>query len=459
MGRYLLKNATILTGEYMEKGLVSIDGDKIGGIWFQKDIDKGEILSPIPSEGYTAIDLSGKILIAGGIDAHVHFREPGLTRKADFFTESRAALLGGITSVIDMPNTNPPTTSLSALEEKIAMASGRSWTGFGFHIGATNSNAEEILSIASAPSSLRPFAGIKVFMGSSTGNMLVDSESALSQFFSVKGVRVLVHCEDENTIRENLQRAIDQYGDEIPFSMHPVIRSRKACIRSTAKALETAIAKGTALHVLHVTTAEEVNMIRAAKIHNSDITAETSANYLLFTDEDYAAKGSLVKCNPAIKSSRDRDALREALSDGTIDTIGSDHAPHLLSEKKAPYRTAPSGVPSIQHSLSAVFTICHEDGIPLTRMASVFSEKAASMFGISGKGFIKAGLDADLTVLDPERSFTVSKEDLAYKCGWSPYEGMTLGYPVDSVFLGGEQVISEGKLIIEEPTGKRLIFK
>ncbi|MBQ9712031.1 MAG: amidohydrolase family protein [Bacteroidales bacterium] len=459
MGRYLLENATILTGEYMEEGILSVDGDRIGGIWLKKDLKEGTPSSPIPSEGYERIDLGGKILLAGGIDAHVHFREPGMTGKADFFTESRAALLGGITSVFDMPNTNPPTVSIEAVRDKKSMARGRSWTDYGFHIGATNSNAGIITEALRKGVSGREFAAVKVFMGSSTGNMLVDSESALGEIFSLKDVRILVHCEDEATIRENLRKACEQYGEDIPFTLHPVIRSRKACIRSTAKALETAIAKGTALHVLHVTTAEEAEMIRAAKIHNPLITAETSANYLLFTDADYSSLGAKVKCNPSVKSSRDREALREALRDGVIDTIGSDHAPHLLSEKDAPYRKCPSGVPSIQHSLPAVFTVCMEEDIPLTRIPSLFSEKAASMFGISGKGFLRPGMDADLTVIDKDAIFTVRKEDLAYKCGWSPYEGMTFSAPVQSVFLHGEKVVGDGHITIPSPTGKELLYR
>ncbi|MBQ3881009.1 MAG: amidohydrolase family protein [Bacteroidales bacterium] len=457
MGKYLLENASLLTGEKMESGLLSIEGSRISGIWLQKDLSEGKVRLPSFGEDFVRMDLGGRILMAGGIDAHVHFREPGLTHKADFFTESRAALLGGVTSVMDMPNTNPPTVSEKALEDKLLMAEGRSWTGYGFHLGATNSNHPEILSLCLEPD--RKFGAVKVFMGSSTGNMLVDADSALSALFSIKGRRIFVHCEDEATIRENLRKASEEFGENIPFSLHPVIRSRKACIRSTAKALETAIAKGTALHVLHVTTAEEVEMIRAAKIHNSDITAETSANYLFFTEADYTSLGSRIKCNPAVKTSRDRDALREALADGVIDTIGSDHAPHLLSEKEAPYTKAPSGVPSIQHSLSAVFTVCRQDGIPFERIASVFSEKISSMLGIIGKGLLKEGMDADLTVIAPDKEFTVKKEDLAYKCGWSPYEGMILNAPVEMVFLGGELAVKDGKVLLPSPTGKPLIFR
>ena len=455
MPRLLFENATLLCGEYMEKGLLSVDGEKISGIWLQKEIDSGNAIPP-SAEGYERIDLGGKVLMAGGIDAHVHFREPGMSAKGDFFSESRAALLGGITTVLDMPNTNPPTVSGEALEAKTDLAEGKFWTGYGFHIGATNTNADEIIRIVNeAP---RSFAGIKVFMGSSTGDMLVDSASALGKLFRIKGKRILVHCEDEATIRENLAKAREEYGDGIPFSMHPLIRSRKACIRSTAKALETAIAEGTALHILHVSTAEEVEMIRAAKIHNKEITAETSANYLTFSEEDYGRLESRVKCNPAIKSPRDREALREAVRDGIIDTIGSDHAPHLASEKDAVYTKAPSGVPSIQHSIPAVLSVFKEEGISLTRAASLFSEKAASMFGMDDRGFLKVGMRADLTVVDPDKPFIVRKEDFAYKCGWSPYEGMELSSPVEMVFLGGEKAVENGKVILRSPTGKPVIF-
>lgn len=471
----LLHGATIVTGEGSRKGSVAVSGERISGVWYPDEngcVDFGGRHIPYQTfpeefrrahEGAEVSFLEGKILMAGGIDAHVHFREPGMTAKADMETESLAALFGGVTSFIDMPNTNPPTVSAERLEEKIRMADGRSSANFGFHIGATNSNFQEIEKMLHAPGEEHPgaedFAGIKVFMGSSTGNMLVDSESVLSDIFREKGKEVLVHCEDEKTIRENLLKAGEEYGDRVPFRMHSFIRSRKACIKSSAKALEMAIQYGTRLHLLHISTAEEVEMVRAAKRLNSGITAETSVNYLWFCDSDYDTLGAGIKCNPSIKTADDRAALRTALKDGTIDTIGTDHAPHLPEEKARPYMTAPSGIPSIQQSLPVLMTIAGEEGIPLSRIASVFSEKAASMFGIKDRGAVKSGSYADLVIIDPEKEFTVRKEDLKYKCGWTPYEGAVLKGAVETVYVNGVKTVDNGVRCPGRPAGKKLIFK
>ncbi|MGN1232044.1 MAG: amidohydrolase family protein, partial [Candidatus Cryptobacteroides sp.] len=419
MGRNtILMNASIVTASGTARGTLLISDGLIGGVWTVNEegiVKFGnadmplERLNEILQEEYpdAALEnLEGRILMAGGIDPHVHFREPGMTAKADIASESRAALLGGITSFIDMPNTNPATTSGARLREKLELAGGRSYCNYGFHIGATNDNIEEIRGM------LRPgraFCGIKVFMGSSTGNMLVDRELTLKELFSVKGVRILVHCEDEATIRENLRKAEELYGKDIPMREHENIRSRKACIRSTAKALEMAMECGTSLHITHVTTAEEVEMIRAAKIHNPNISAETSANYLWFCDEDYDRLGSRLKCNPSVKKASDREALRKALKEGIIDSIGSDHAPHLPEEKARPYTTCPSGVPSIQQALSALLTVAGEEEIPLSRIADAISGKPAELFGIAGRGRLEKGYEADIIVIDPGRTFTVGE--------------------------------------------------
>ena len=434
MSRYLLTNAAIVTGTSSFRGSLGIDGDVIAGIWH------GEVPSFPDAE---VIDLGGKVLMAGGIDAHVHFREPGMTAKGDIASESEAALLGGVTSFIDMPNTVPPAVTLESLEDKLGRAEATSLINYGFHIGATNTNPELIEGYLSEGQGGK-FAGIKVFLGSSTGRMLVDDDSALGKIFMMKGKTVLVHCEDEALIRAGLEAARSAYGDSIPFSLHPRIRSREVCVRSTAKALDLATRYGTALHILHVSTADEVEMIRAAKSVNPRITAETSANYLWFCDEDYDRLGGRVKCNPAIKTARDRDALREALADGTIDTIGSDHAPHLPEEKGKPYLLCPSGIPSIRESLSVAVTVALGCGIPLTRIASAFSERAAGIFGIKERGLLKPGFKADLTVIDPEASFKVGKG--AGKCGWSPYEGATLKGAMDKVWVNGSLTVDGGKV-------------
>ena len=433
MRRLLLINATIVTGSKSAIGHVAIEGDKIREIRYGK----------LPSGWKGGLDLSGKILMAGGIDAHVHFREPGLTRKGDIASESAAALLGGITSFLDMPNTVPSTTNLTALHDKLELAAKSSMVNYGFHIGATNDNVGQIRRYLDLGLGGR-FAGIKVFMGSSTGNMLVDRESALEELFKVKGKTILVHSEDEGIIRENLETAKSVHGEGIPFSLHPQIRSREACIKSTDKALSLAVKYGTRLHILHVSTAEEVEMIRAAKRANPLITAETSANYLFFCDEDYVRLGGRLKCNPAVKTKADRDALRIALADGTIDTIGSDHAPHLAEEKDNPYLKCPSGMPTVQQSLPAAVTVALSCGIPMERIASAVSEKPAEIFGICGRGFLKEGCYADLVVIDPDKEFTV--ESPAYKCGWTPYEGCLLRGAVEKVWINGSLAVDDGRL-------------
>ena len=430
MSRYLLTNAAIITGTSCRKGSLGIDGERIGGIWYDCEPDFPDA---------ETIDLDGKVLMAGGIDTHVHFREPGMTHKGDIASESEAALLGGITSFIDMPNTNPPTVSAETLESKLSAASRESRVNYGFHLGATNSNSSLIREYLAEGLGSR-FGGIKVFMGSSTGDMLVDREAALLDLFSIKGKPVLVHSEDERIIRSNIEAAKARFGNDIPMQLHPVIRSREACIRSTAKALELAERCGTRLHILHVSTAEEVGMIAEAKLLNPLITAETSANYLWFCDSDYDRLGGRLKCNPAIKSSRDRSALIEGLKSGVIDTLGSDHAPHLPAEKDKPYLECPSGLPSIGQSLPAVLTIAMDNGIPLTRIAQAFSEKPAEIFGIQERGRLQEGYYADLVAVDLHESFTV--EDVAGKCGWSPYEGEKLKGKVEMVWINGTLAVN-----------------
>lgn len=465
MARILLTNATIVTGASTKKGALAIDGERIAGIWYREDSasDDSEASRAFPNA--EIIDLDGKVLMAGGIDAHVHFREPGLERKADIESESKAALLGGVTSFIDMPNTMPPTTDLETLQDKLNRACGRSWGNYGFHIGATNDNAAMIREYL-AEGHGNEFGGIKVFMGSSTGNMLVDDNETLTDLFKVKGKSVLIHSEDEGIIKANMEAAKAKFGEDIPFSEHPQIRSRKACIRSTAKALAMAIEYGTRLHVLHVSTAEEVEMIRAAKIHNPNITAETSANYLWFCDEDYETLKGKVKCNPAIKSTSDREAIRKGLAEGIIDTIGSDHAPHLLSEKVDNYLKCPSGMPSVQQSLSVLLTVAalYNEGknaddealITLSRIASAFSERPAEILGIKDRGSLRIGNYADIVVIDPEQEYSV--KEVAYKCGWSPYEGIILRGVIERVFLNGRQVVASGQITAESSAGKKLEF-
>ncbi len=443
MNNIILHNGTIVTAEKEAVGSIVIRNGKISEVlWADAKAYEFQI-KKLTESNPEVMNLEGKHVMAGGIDAHVHFREPGLTHKADMETESRAAISGGVTSVFDMPNTNPPTTNAETLKEKIEIAK-RCKAKIGFHIGATNDNADEICSLLNGGSptagiTANNIAGVKIFMGSSTGNMLVDKGISLEKLFRIKDKPVLVHCEDEDTIKANLAEAIAKYGDEIPFVEHENIRSRKACILSSIKALEMAIEYGTKLVLCHISTKEEIEMVRAAKANNPDIIAETSCNYLWFSNEAYSRLGSKAKCNPSIKTASDREALRAALSEGMIDTIGSDHAPHLLSEKEGCYTKAPSGLPSIQQSLPVLLTIAAEENIPLTRIASVFSEKAAEIYGLQ-RGKIKTGYDADLVIFDLSKEFIVRNEEQKGKCGWTPYEGETLKGVIETVLIDGEKV-------------------
>ena len=447
---YLLQKATIVTAAKEAAGSVIISGGKIADVFYTDD-EAYEYRIKAASERYPGmetVDLEGKYLMAGGIDAHVHFRDPGLTHKADMYTESRAAVAGGVTTAFDMPNTRPATVSEEAFAAKMELAKEKSCMNLGFHFGATNTNIEEIETILDGKTSVSPdeIKGIKVFMGSSTGNMLVDENSTLDRLFSIKSKPVLVHCEDEETIRQNLQAAIERYGEDIPFSEHENIRSRKACIKSSIKALEKAIKHGTRLVLCHISTKEEIEMVRAAKSNNPDIIAETSCNYLWFCNEDYDRMGSRLKCNPAVKTSADREALREGLANGLIDTIGSDHAPHLPAEKEGTYTKAPSGLPSIQQSLPVLLTIAREEDIPLTRIAAVFSENASDLYRLR-RGKVMPGYEADLVIFDKEKSFTVRNEDQYSRCGWSPYDGETLYGAIETVFIGGNIIYKDGKFI------------
>lgn len=443
----LLYNATVVTAEKEAVGSVLVIDSTIEEVIFSDREDYGFRVDRIMKQydGLEVINLEGKWLMAGGIDAHVHFREPGLTHKADMATESLAAAAGGVTYVMDMPNTNPATTTAQALKEKLELAKGRTTGKIAFHIGATNSNAEDIVRLiqegdASAGICPDDIAGVKVFMGSSTGNMLVDDNSTLARLFAISGKPVLVHCEDEQTIKANLEKAVEKYGEEIPFREHENIRSRSACIKSSIRALEMAIKHGTRLVLCHISTKEEMEMVRAAKLSNPSIIAETSCNYLWFCNEDYDRLGSRVKCNPSVKRPQDREALRQGLADGLIDTIGSDHAPHLLSEKENKYGKAPSGLPTIQQSLPVLLTIARQEEIPLTRIASVFSEKASELYGLK-TGKIAKGYAADLVVFDLNKEFTVRAEDQKGRCGWTPYEGETLNGVIEMVLVDGERVI------------------
>ena len=457
----LLHKATIITSDKEAVGSILILGDSIAQVIYTENEDFEYHIYNIRKKysDLIVVELEGKWIMAGGIDAHVHFREPGLTHKADMETESMAAVAGGVTSVIDMPNTSPATTCADTLAEKLELANGRVAANIGFNIGATNGNHLEICSMLSGKSRIKPemIGGVKVFMGSSTGNMLVDSGDALTDFFNIKERPILVHCEDEATIKANMDKAREKYGEDVPFTEHERIRSRFACIKSSIKALELAISKGTNLVLCHISTKEELEMVRAAKLNNPNIVAETSCSYLWFCNEDYARLGSRVKCNPSVKTANDRESLIKGLADGVIDTIGSDHAPHLLSEKDATYFKAPSGLPTIQQSLPVLLTIASRNEIPLTQIAKVFSEKTADLYGLK-RGKIKEGYAADLVVFDLNKEFEVKAEDLYSKCGWSPYEGETLKGFIEMVLVNGKTALKDGR-ITNARAGELLMFE
>lgn len=462
MKTILLHKGTIVTAQKEAVGSILITGDRIAEVIYSDNDGFEERINDI-RESHPELeihDIEGKHVMAGGIDAHVHFREPGLTHKADMETESRAAAAGGVTSVIDMPNTKPPTVTPEDLAAKIKAANGRTMVNIGFHIGATNGNVRTIRRMLEEECeglSSSSVGGVKVFMGSSTGNMLVDDISSLEGLFSISERPVLVHCEDEDIIKSNLEAAVRKYGEDIPFHEHENIRSRRACIKSSIKALEMAMKYRTRLTLCHISTKEELEMARAAKMTNPGIVAETSCNYLWFSDEDYERLGSRLKCNPSVKTPGDRDALIEGLRNGTIDTIGSDHAPHLVSEKAGHYTEVPSGIPSIQQSLPVLLTIASREDIPLSRIASVFSEKASEIYGMK-RGKIRCGYAADLVVFDKGKEFKVKAEDQYSRCGWTPYEGEMLRGAIDTVYVNGEAVVRNGKVTGTAPAGKALRF-
>lgn len=443
----IITDISIVSPEGISAGEILIDGRYIAGV-----MPRGyAAMHPeIP-----AVDGGGCLAMPGVIDTHVHFRDPGMTHKGDIASESRAAAAGGVTTVFDMPNTIPPTVTSDALAWKQERAAEVSPVRCSFFIGATNDNMDD-------PSVYRGACGIKLFMGSSTGNMAVSDSESIRKIFSVKGLRICVHCEDDGIINSNMARAVRRYGKEgIPFSEHPSIRSRRACISSTAKALELAVRYGTALHIAHLSTREEVGMVAEAKKANPLITCETSPNYLWFDNSrSYAGRqniydilGARVKCNPSIKTARDRDALTEAVSNGTIDIIATDHAPHLLSEKSAPYTQAPSGMPSIQHSLQMMLTIADRDRrLDICRITELMSAAPARIYGLDDRGTISEGKLADIVLVDPDRYVRVVREipsvmesgisysRIAYKCGWSPLEGSLLKGEIAMTMVGGDIV-------------------
>ncbi|MBO0330601.1 dihydroorotase [[Muricauda] lutisoli] len=442
MSKILLKNAKIVNENSIFESDVLLEGDFISRI----DPD-------ISDANATVIDLEGDLLLPGIIDDQVHFREPGLTHKGTIATESRAALAGGITTFMEQPNTNPQTTTIKKLEDKFAIAAKDSFANYSFLFGGTNDNLEELKRLDKNACS-----GVKLFLGSSTGNMLVDDEKVLEQIFSNTDMVISAHCEDEGTIRANLNKYKEMYGDDIPIELHPVIRSAEACYLSSSKAIALAKKTGARLHVFHLSTGIETDLFtNEIPLEEKKITAEVCIHHLWFSDEDYAKKGTLIKWNPAVKSKEDREKLWEALLDDRIDVVATDHAPHTLEEKNNPYTKAASGGPLVQHALLAMLQKEKDGAISLEKMVEKMCHNPAKLFDIDRRGFIREGYYADLVQVNRNSKNEVKKANIFYKCGWSPFEGVTFDSEVKRTFVNGLLAFENGTFS-KEKNAKRLTF-
>lgn len=410
----------------------------------------GSDLEVLPGEAL--VDATGLWLLPGMIDDQVHFREPGLTHKADIASESRACAAGGITSFMEMPNTRPPALDQASLEAKYAIAAQSSVVNYAFYLGASNDNLAAIRAIDP-----RSTPGVKVFMGASTGNMLVDDPVVLDGIFRDTPVMIITHCEDSPMIDANMQKAVQQFGDDIPAGQHPLIRSREACLKSTRLAIDLARKHGTRLHVLHISTADELALFSPGPLKGKQITAETCVHFLHFNDQDYAHLGLLLKCNPAVKSEADRQAIVAALAEGRIDVLATDHAPHLLEEKQALYAKAPSGLPLVQFALQAALERVFAGELSLERVVEVVSHAPATLFDVIGRGFLREGYAADLVLVDPRQPHHVTRDQVLSKCGWSPFEGQVFNSSIVATFVNGQRVW-DGNLITAGVRGQRLAF-
>ena len=443
MNKTLIKNAFVVNEVETKQMDVLIEAGKIA-----------QIKETIAADDQTEIvEAEEKYLLPGLIDDQVHFREPGLTHKACIRTESRAAVAGGITSFIEMPNTNPQTTTREELDRKFAIADQDALANYSFMFGGTNDNFEEIKNLDTTQ-----VAGLKLFLGSSTGNMLVDNEEVLRKIFSSTDLVISVHCEDEPTIRKNLADHIEEYGDDIPIEKHPVIRSHEACYLSSSRAIALAKETGARLHVFHLSTAIETDLFdNSIPLAEKKITSEVCTHHLWFTADDYAEKGTFIKWNPAVKNTEDREALWAALNDDRIDVLATDHAPHTLEEKQNPYTKAPSGGPLVQHALLALLTAAKQGKITLEKLVEKACHNPAILFQIAERGYVREGYYADLVLVDLNQQTTVKKEDLLYQCGWSPFEGTTFDATVEKTWVNGSMVYDQGE-IIETNAAKRLQF-
>lgn len=444
MNRILIKNAKIVNEGAIVEGDVLIENDLI--------VEIADSIS-LKTSDCIVIDAEGNYLMPGAIDDQVHFREPGLTHKGDIESESRAAVAGGITSFIEQPNTVPNAVTQEILEDKYQIASQKSFANYSFMMGATNDNLEEVLK-----TNPKNVAGIKIFLGSSTGNMLVDNEAVLEKIFSSTPMLIAVHCEDETTIKNNLAAFKEQYGDDVPVTAHNLIRSAEACYISSSKAVALAKRTGARLHIFHLSTAKEMELFtNKIPLEEKKITAEVCVHHLWFTDEDYKTKGNFIKWNPAVKTADDRAELWKALNDGRIDVIATDHAPHTKEEKQQSYLNAPSGGPLVQHAVVAMFEAHHQGKISVEKIVEKMCHNPAKLFKIEKRGFIREGYHADLVIVNPSLPWSVKPENILYKCGWSPFEGYTFKSRITHTFVNGELVYNNFK-VKDTRAGKRLLF-
>lgn len=447
MNKKLIKNVRIINEGRSYQGAVLINGEMIEAVY------EGEVPSEIIAEAKEVVDGQGKWLLPGCIDDQVHFREPGLTHKADIYSESRAAVAGGVTSFMDMPNTKPQTTTLENLEWKFNRAAETSVANYSFFFGGTNDNMEDIrrLDRSRVP-------GLKLFLGSSTGNMLVDKKDALERIFRESDLLIAVHAEKEEIIKRNIAYYTQQYGEDLDISFHSKIRSEEACYASSSEAVELATRLGTRLHILHLSTAKETTLLdNKLPLKDKKITGEVCVHHLWFHDGDYALFGNRIKWNPSIKTLADRTALREAVNNDKIDIIATDHAPHLLSEKEGSCLKAASGGPLVQHSLIVMLELAMEGRFTYEKVVDKMAHKPAELFHIDRRGYIRPGYYADLVLIDPNKTWTVSKENILTKCGWSPFEGYTFHHAVDTTWVNGEVVWKDGQ-IRNEVHGKELKY-
>lgn len=433
MKRTLIHHAIIVNEGKKFAGSVVIEGEQIA------EVIAGDAR---PAQACDEeIDAKGCYLIPGVIDDHVHFRDPGLTHKADMSTETAAAAAGGVTSFMDMPNCNPQTTTLEALNAKFADAAHKCIVNYSFYFGATNNNADQLAQLDKTH-----VCGVKLFMGASTGNMLVDRMESLRKIFSEAGMLIATHCEDQNIIRQNTEYYKEKYGEDLDITYHPLIRSEEACYHSSALAVQLAKETNARLHILHISTARELELFEDKPIAEKRITAEACVSHLFFCDEDYKTLGARIKCNPSIKTAHDRDALRQALTTNRIDVIGTDHAPHLLREKEGGALKAVSGMPTLQFSLVSIFELVHQGVLTVEQLVQKMCHAPAELYQIAGRGYIRPGYKADLVLVNPESEWTVTQECILSKCAWSPMEGQCFHTQVEKTFVNGTVVYENGKV-------------